>query len=41
MTALILDGKHVAQLTEAELSERVTTLKAQSKAEHPYLPRCW
>ena len=37
MTALILDGKHVAQLTETELSERVTTLKAQSDGRTPVL----
>ena len=37
MTALILDGKHVAQLTEAELSTRVARLKAQSNGQTPIL----
>jgi methylenetetrahydrofolate dehydrogenase (NADP+)/methenyltetrahydrofolate cyclohydrolase len=37
MSAQILDGKHVAQLTEASLSERVTALKAQSGGRTPVL----
>lgn len=37
MTALILDGKHVAQLTEASLSERVAALKAKSDGRTPVL----
>jgi methylenetetrahydrofolate dehydrogenase (NADP+)/methenyltetrahydrofolate cyclohydrolase len=37
MSALILDGKHVAQLTEAELSTRVAHLKAQSNGQTPIL----
>ena len=30
MPATLLDGKHVAQLTEANLSERVASLKANT-----------
>lgn len=37
MSALILDGKHVAQLTEAQLSERVAALKAGSSGRTPVL----
>lgn len=37
MTALLLDGKHVAQLTEAALSERVATLKTRSGGRTPVL----
>ena len=37
MTAQILDGKHVAQLTEAELGERVSALKARSDGRTPVL----
>ena len=37
MTALLLDGKHVAQLTEAALSERVAALKACSGGRTPVL----
>jgi len=37
MTAQILDGKHVAQLTEASLTERVAALKAQSNGRTPVL----
>ena len=37
MSALILDGKHVAQLTEAELSVRVAALKAKSDGRTPVL----
>ena len=37
MTALILDGKHVAQLTEAELSGRVEALKLKSDGRTPVL----
>ena len=37
MSAQILDGKHVAQLTEASLRERVAALKAQSGGRTPVL----
>ena len=37
MTAVILDGKHVAQLTEEQLSERVEALKAKSDGRTPVL----
>jgi methylenetetrahydrofolate dehydrogenase (NADP+)/methenyltetrahydrofolate cyclohydrolase len=37
MTALILDGKAVAQTTEATLAERVTALKAKSGGKTPIL----
>jgi len=37
MSAMVLDGKLVAQLTEAELSERVSRLKAQSGGRTPVL----
>ena len=37
MTAQILDGKHVAQLTEASLAERVAALKVQSGGRTPVL----
>ena len=37
MTAVILDGKHVAQLTEEQLSARVETLKAKSDGRTPVL----
>ncbi len=37
MSALILDGKHVAQLTEAQLSERVAALKEKSGGRTPVL----
>ena len=37
MTALLLDGKHVAQLTEANLTERVAALKAKTGNRTPVL----
>lgn len=37
MPALLLDGKLIAQKTEAELSERITALKAQSNNRTPIL----
>jgi len=37
MTATILDGKHVAQLTEAALTERVTSIKSRSDGRTPVL----
>ena len=37
MTATILDGKHVAQLTEEQLSKRVETLKEKSDGRTPVL----
>jgi 5,10-methylene-tetrahydrofolate dehydrogenase/Methenyl tetrahydrofolate cyclohydrolase len=37
MSALILDGKHVAQLTETELSQRVAALKGHSGGRTPVL----
>ena len=37
MTATILDGKHVAQLTEAALAERVTRIKSRSDGRTPVL----
>jgi methylenetetrahydrofolate dehydrogenase (NADP+)/methenyltetrahydrofolate cyclohydrolase len=37
MTALLLDGKYVAQLTEANLTERVTALKAKTGNRTPVL----
>ena len=37
MSALLLDGKHVAQLTEAELSQRVASLKEKSGGKTPSL----
>lgn len=37
MTAMILDGKTVAQQTEAELTERVAALKKQSDGQAPIL----
>ena len=37
MTALLLDGKYVAQLTEAALSERVSRLKDRSGGRTPVL----
>ena len=37
MTAVILDGKHVAQLTEEQLSARVEALKAKSDGRTPVL----
>ncbi len=37
MTATILDGKHVAQLTEAALAERVTSIKNRSDGRTPVL----
>ena len=37
MTAQILDGKHVAELTEADLAERVSALKARSDGRTPVL----
>lgn len=37
MTALLLDGKHVAKLTEAELAIRVTALKSKSGGKTPIL----
>ena len=37
MTAQILDGKHVAELTEAELSARVAALKDRSSGRTPVL----
>ena len=35
MPALLLDGKYVAQLTEANLTERVAKLKARTGLEPP------
>ena len=37
MTATILDGKHVAQLTEAALAERVSNIKSHSDGRTPVL----
>jgi len=37
MTATILDGKHVAQLTEAALAERVINIKSRSDGRTPVL----
>ena len=37
MTAQILDGKHVAELTEAELAQRVEALKKRSGGRTPVL----
>ena len=37
MTALILDGKHVAQLTETSLAERVKVLRERSGGRTPVL----
>jgi methylenetetrahydrofolate dehydrogenase (NADP+)/methenyltetrahydrofolate cyclohydrolase len=37
MAATILDGKHVAQLTEAALAERVTSIKSRSDGRTPVL----
>ena len=37
MSAQILDGKHVAELTEAELAQRVETLKGRSGGRTPVL----
>ena len=37
MKAVILDGKHVAQLTEEQLSKRVETLKEKSDGRTPVL----
>ena len=37
MTAVILDGKHVAQLTEEQLSKRVEALKEKSDGRTPVL----
>ena len=37
MTAVILDGKHVAQLTEEQLGVRVEALKAKSDGRTPVL----
>ena len=37
MTAVILDGKHVAQLTEEQLNKRVETLKEKSDGRTPVL----
>ena len=37
MTALLLDGKYVAQLTEANLTERVAALKAKTENRTPVL----
>ena len=37
MSATLLDGKHVAQLTEANLSERVAALKAKTGDRTPVL----
>ena len=37
MTALLLDGKYVAQLTEANLTERVAALKAKTGNRAPVL----
>ncbi len=37
MTAQILDGKHVAEITEAELAQRVDTLKDRSGGRTPVL----
>ncbi len=37
MTAVILNGKHVAQLTEEQLSKRVETLKEKSDGRTPVL----
>ena len=37
MPATLLDGKHVAQLTEANLTERVSALKAKTGNRTPVL----
>ena len=37
MSATVLDGKHVAQLTEAALAERVTRMKSRSDGRTPVL----
>ena len=37
MSALVLDGKHVAKLTEEALSTRVAALKARSGGRTPVL----
>ncbi len=37
MSAIVLDGKHVAQLTEAALTERVAALKASTNNRTPVL----
>ena len=37
MGATVLDGKHVAALTEAELTERVSALKQKSGGRTPVL----
>ena len=37
MTAVVLDGKHVAQLTEEQLSKRVEALKEKSDGRTPVL----
>ena len=37
MKAVILDGKHVAQLTEEQLNKRVETLKEKSDGRTPVL----
>ena len=37
MTAVVLDGKHVAQLTEEQLSKRVEALKGKSNGRTPVL----
>ena len=37
MSAQILDGKHVAELTEAELAQRVEALKERSDGRTPVL----
>ena len=37
MPATLLDGKHVAQLTEANLAERVASLKANTGDRTPVL----
>ncbi|MGB2192964.1 MAG: bifunctional 5,10-methylene-tetrahydrofolate dehydrogenase/5,10-methylene-tetrahydrofolate cyclohydrolase, partial [Luminiphilus sp.] len=37
MPAMLLDGKYVAQLTEADLTERVASLKAKTGNRTPVL----
>ena len=37
MTAILLDGKHVATLTEASMSERVNALRERSGGRTPVL----
>ena len=41
MPATLLDGKHVAQLTETDLAERVAALKAKTGDRTPVLATIW